>query len=137
MMIKLFSVSSDLILKFRQNSFFDEFLFYNAYPRTVKPTRLSHPAIAVKLSNLDFEEASIGSQVMAGSVSVSADIFIPPSHKNLLSVDEIISQICKSAAGMRIVSLSCEKPYNDNYADCFVQKIIITFNDEICFEEQE
>lgn len=135
-MINLYSLSNDFIVRLRQNSYFDDTLLCAAFPRSVKPTLLSHPAIAVGLCSVQFDDASIGADTMAGRVSVSADIFIPPAVKNQLSVDEMISQICKSAAGMRIVSLSCEKPRSDKYADCFVQKIIITFNDEICFEEQ-
>ena len=136
-MINLYSVCSDFITLLRQNSFFDNYLLCTSFPKSVKPTLLSHPAIAVSLGEVRFNDESIGQQVMAGSVSVSAKLFVPALIRNQVSPDEAIAQICKSAAGMRIVSLACEKPYVDKPADCTVQRIVITFSDEICFEEQE
>lgn len=135
-MINLYSVSNDLITRLRQNSYFEDTVLCCSFPKTVKPTLLSHPAIAVSVCSVNFDEASLGDNVMAGTVSVSADVFIPALLRNQISLDEFVSQICKSAAGMRIVSVSCEKPQSNKYAECIEQKIIITFNDEICFEEQ-
>ncbi len=136
-MIKLSSISDDYIFRLRQNSYFNDALICRAFPRAVKPTLLSRLVIAVRLSDIQLDEASIGSDIAAGRVSLCAELYIPPSLKNQVSCDEIISQLCKSASDMRISCLSCESAFVDKYADCFVQRVFITFNDEVSFEEQE
>lgn len=135
-MINLANVSSDFILSLTQNPYFEEVLVCTSFPKSVKPTLLSHPAIAVGVSSVRFDEASVGQSVLAGRVCIFASLYIPYLIKNQISMDEILAEICKSASGMGIVSLSCEKPYSDKYTECIVQNVEITFNDEIFFEEQ-
>jgi hypothetical protein len=59
-MINLYSVCSDFITLLRQNSYFDDYLLCTSFPNSVKPTLLSHPAIAVSLGEVRFNDESIG-----------------------------------------------------------------------------
>lgn len=135
-MINAGSIVPDFIEKIKANKYFDNIQVVRAYPNVIKPTLLENAVVAVGIKEINVDESSLGESIKAGTVSLFTNIYVPYSFDKG-NFEKIVFHICGIASDFNIVSVNVSEISVCSAAECFVMKAVFTFNNEICFKDDE
>ena len=135
-MIHAGRIVSDFIEKIKADKYFNDIQVTRAYPNAIKPTLLKNAVVAVGIKEINVDENSLGENIKAGTVSLFANIYVPYSFDKG-NFEKIVFRICSIASDFNIVSVNISEISTNSVAECFVMKAVFTFNNEICFKDDE
>lgn len=130
--MRLDTVLDELIGVINSNDYFKDVRIIKAYPFDIKPTRPSHPYIALGIEGIDMQSSSIDSAQRSGQLSVFADVFVP-SKQSGEKIYDIFSNMCEVLSCFNVLSIKAFRIQYDTYTQSNVLKSVITFHDELVF----
>ncbi|MDE6123947.1 MAG: hypothetical protein K2G22_01785 [Eubacterium sp.] len=135
-MINAERMMPDFIELITADEYFKDIQVTRAYPGVIKPTLLKNAVVAVGIKEINVEDSSLGENVKTGSISVFANIYVPYSFDKS-NFEKIVFRICSNVAEFNIVSVNVSEITANSASECFVMKAVFTFNNELCFRNDE
>ena len=129
-------IMTDFIELITADEYFKDIQILRAYPGGIKSTLLENAVVAVGLKEINVEDSSLGESVKTGTISVFANIYVPYSFDKRNN-KKIVFRICRNVAEFNIVSVNISEITANSASECFVMKVVFTFNDELCFRDDE
>ena len=129
-------IMTDFIELITADEYFKDIQILRACPGGIKSTLLENAVVAVGLKEINVEDSSLGESVKTGTISVFANIYVPYSFDKS-NFEKIVFRICRNVAEFNIVSVNISEITANSASECFVMKVVFTFNDELCFRDDE
>lgn len=129
-------IITDFIELITADEYFKDIQIIRAYPGVIKPTLLKNAVVAVGMKEINVEDSSLGENVKTGTISVFANIYVPYSFDKS-KFEKIVFRICRNVAEFNIVAVKISEITVNSASECFVMKVVFTFNDELCFRDDE
>lgn len=129
-MIDCKELVSQLCEKLREREYFSDKLIVSAYRKTQKPTVLSKTAVVCGILGMKAQNVSLGQSVMAGEISVFADLCVPFHIRNFdfeSAAQEVFSAFCAGAPA----SISASQVTVNTDMQCYVMRLTVTFSDAL------
>lgn len=131
-MIDFNKIVSLVLNKLAEDEYFNDFKLISAFDTAQKPTVPKKPAVVCGIVQAQAQAAALGGDVQAGNVTVFADIYVPYNLRGF-DFQPAAGRLFADLCGETPVSIGAQAVKADDYSECFVMRLTVTFSDAIIF----
>ena len=114
----------------KTGGYLKEFTITRAFPKTAKPSPLTHSIITVGIDSFELSTAAIGANTKCGDLNIFADIYIPVKL-GVKRINTALHNVYNNACTyLEPCKIKVGRTHFDSSTQAYKTEVIITFNNE-------